>query len=146
MMTHNSPPNTTLPKHHPELRVNPDDPSAQPVLICKIRKGQELRVRCIAKKVNFLSTFTSETPICHITHTHKKTLWHSLMFDWAFSSSLYPFTPGHSEGARKMVSMFRGLLRIRPAQPVTPHHILVRNRHQKGMAIKYQRSRRRGTA
>ncbi|KAI0000575.1 DNA-directed RNA polymerase [Russula vinacea] len=30
--------------------VGKNDPSAQPVLICKIRKGQELRVRCIAKK------------------------------------------------------------------------------------------------
>src|SRR6201999_2485231 len=27
------------------------DPSAPPVLICKIRKGQALNVRCIAKKV-----------------------------------------------------------------------------------------------
>jgi len=30
--------------------VGKNDPSAQPILICKIRKGQELRVRCIAKK------------------------------------------------------------------------------------------------
>jgi len=30
--------------------VGKNDPSAPPVLICKIRKGQELRVRCIAKK------------------------------------------------------------------------------------------------
>jgi len=27
------------------------DPNHQPVLICKIRKGQELRVKCTAKKV-----------------------------------------------------------------------------------------------
>lgn len=30
--------------------VGKNDPSSPPVLICKIRKGQELRVRCIAKK------------------------------------------------------------------------------------------------
>jgi DNA-directed RNA polymerase II subunit RPB3 len=28
-----------------------DDPNMPPVLICKIRKGQELRIKCIAKKV-----------------------------------------------------------------------------------------------
>jgi hypothetical protein len=39
----------------PWTPYNTDDPSAHPVLICKIRKGQELRVRCIAKKVNVLS-------------------------------------------------------------------------------------------
>ncbi|KAG9316566.1 DNA-directed RNA polymerase II, subunit 3 [Chiua virens] len=30
--------------------VGKNDPSVPPVLICKIRKGQELRVRCVAKK------------------------------------------------------------------------------------------------
>ncbi|CCM01465.1 uncharacterized protein FIBRA_03519 [Fibroporia radiculosa] len=30
--------------------VGKDDPNVPPVLICKIRKGQELKVRCIAKK------------------------------------------------------------------------------------------------
>lgn len=30
--------------------VGKNDPSTHPVLICKIRKGQELRVRCVAKK------------------------------------------------------------------------------------------------
>jgi DNA-directed RNA polymerase II subunit RPB3 len=28
-----------------------DDPNTPPVLICKIRKGQELKIKCIAKKV-----------------------------------------------------------------------------------------------
>ena len=28
-----------------------DDPDVPPILICKIRMGQELKVRCIAKKV-----------------------------------------------------------------------------------------------
>jgi DNA-directed RNA polymerase II subunit RPB3 len=37
---------------HPVLRhLYSDDLSTPPVLICKIRKGQELRVRCLAKKV-----------------------------------------------------------------------------------------------
>lgn len=28
-----------------------DEPGAQPVLLCKIRKGQELKLRCVARKV-----------------------------------------------------------------------------------------------
>lgn len=28
-----------------------DDPGVPPVLICKIRKGQELKIKCIVKKV-----------------------------------------------------------------------------------------------
>lgn len=38
-----------------------DDPNVSPVLLCRIRKGQELKLRCIAKKVldtlAFLSTY-----------------------------------------------------------------------------------------
>jgi DNA-directed RNA polymerase II subunit RPB3 len=34
------------------LKLSPkDDPSVAPVLICKIRKGQELKLKCVAKKV-----------------------------------------------------------------------------------------------
>jgi DNA-directed RNA polymerase II subunit RPB3 len=82
-----------------ELRVNLDDPSGHPVLICKIRKGQELRVRCIAKKVNFLSTFRD---------THTQNIVALIDFFFLFFTHLI----GHSEGTRKVVSMFRGLLRI----------------------------------
>jgi DNA-directed RNA polymerase II subunit RPB3 len=32
-----------------------DDSSSPPVLICKIRKGQELKVTCIAKKVRIVT-------------------------------------------------------------------------------------------
>ena len=34
------------------------DPSVPPVLICKIRKGQELKLKCIAKKVSDYTTNT----------------------------------------------------------------------------------------
>lgn len=30
-----------------------DDPDVPPILVCKIRMGQELKVRCIAKKVHY---------------------------------------------------------------------------------------------
>jgi hypothetical protein len=33
------------------LTVNTDEPGVAPVLLCKIRKGQELKLRCIARKV-----------------------------------------------------------------------------------------------
>lgn len=35
---------------HPSCSLHTDDPDTPPILICKIRKGQELKVRCIAKK------------------------------------------------------------------------------------------------
>jgi len=36
-----------------------DEQGVAPVLICKIRKGQELKVRCVAKKVSSLSCLSS---------------------------------------------------------------------------------------
>jgi hypothetical protein len=99
-----------------------DDPSAPPVLICKIRKGQELRVRCIAKKVMLASTMTKA---CAALSMH---------------------VLGYSKGTREVVPVRSGLLRIRPTQPPAAHDILVRNRHQKRMAIKCKRSGRRSSS
>ena len=45
-----------------QLFVQPDDPEVSPILICKIRKGQELRVRCIAKKVRHVCALLSVVP------------------------------------------------------------------------------------
>jgi hypothetical protein len=64
------------------------DPSAQPVLICKILKGQELRVRCIAKKVKPCTAPLGDNEIVR---------------------SSVGFA-GRSEGTRKVTTMFRGLL------------------------------------
>jgi len=61
-----------------------DDPNTPPVLICKIRKGQELKIKCIAKKV-----------------------WQARNFCFQTQN----FT-GHSERARQVVSLLRSVFRI----------------------------------
>lgn len=48
--------------HHPKLYPPSDvmvldEPGVNPVLICKMRKGQELRIRCVAKKVRISYTW-----------------------------------------------------------------------------------------
>lgn len=40
-----------LSSFYPFLQAIIDDPSIPPVLLCKIRKGQELKLKCIARKV-----------------------------------------------------------------------------------------------
>jgi len=37
------------------------DPEGKGVLICKLRRGQELRIKCIAKKVQFCFSSTYRT-------------------------------------------------------------------------------------
>lgn len=37
------------------LTLSTDEPGVAPVLICKIRKGQELKLRCIARKVTVVT-------------------------------------------------------------------------------------------
>lgn len=36
------------------MTLNQDDSSVEPLLICKMRLGQELKIKCIAKKVNIV--------------------------------------------------------------------------------------------
>ena len=38
------------------------DPDAPPILICKLRKGQALKIRCIAKKVRVQLPFDGLFP------------------------------------------------------------------------------------
>jgi hypothetical protein len=98
------------------------DPNIPPVLLVKIRKGQELKLRCIAKKVRLLLL------LLHLSPSH-------------FS----PHPLGNSKRTRKMVPLLSSSIRIRPAQQTTTYNLLVRRLYKSRMAPLSKRRRRART-